>query len=274
MRPVATLALTLVVAVLTACQGMMPASSGAQAGSRLSAILESGRLRVGTSGDLPPLNMRDSRDQIRGFEPDLIETLAGAMNLEVEYVVRPFAELLPALEGGEVDLVIAGMTITPSRNARVAFAGPYFISGTSMVARTGTLEDVQGAEQLDDPRRTFAALEGSTSARFVEEVLPRARRVTTPDYETAVKQLLAGEVDAVVADHLACKLAVWRNPDANLATLMTPFTTEPLGIALPADDPLLLNLVQNFLNTIEDTGELTLLKARWLADGAWLEELR
>jgi ABC-type amino acid transport substrate-binding protein len=55
---------------------------------------------------------------------------------------------------------------------------------------------------------------------------------------------------------------------------MTPFTTEPLGIALPADDPLLLNLVQNFLNTIRDTGELTLLKARWLADGDWLEELR
>lgn len=274
MRSVATLALTLVTLALSACQGMMPAGSTGAAGSRLSAILDAGQLRVGTSGDLPPLNMLDPRGDIRGFEPDLIEALAGAMNLDVEYVVKPFSELLPALEGGEVDLVIAGMTITPSRNARVAFAGPYFISGTSMVARTGTLANVRSADELDDPKRTFAALEGSTSARFIEEVLPKAGRITTADYETAVAKLVAGDVDAVVADHLACKLAVWRNPTADLSTLRTPFTTEPLGIALPADDPLLLNLVQNFLNTIEDTGELTLLKARWLADGSWLEELR
>jgi ABC-type amino acid transport substrate-binding protein len=55
--------------------------------------------------------------------------------------------------------------------------------------------------------------------------------------------------------------------------MRTPFTTEPLGIALPADDPLLLNLVQNYLHTVEDTGQLTMLKARWLSDGSWLDQL-
>jgi polar amino acid transport system substrate-binding protein len=169
--------------------------------------------------------------------------------------------------------VISGMTITPERNARVAFAGPYFISGTSMLTREGTFEQVESSEDLDDPSRTFAALESSTSERFVQEALPRAKRLSTPDYETAVKLLIEGKVDAVVADHLACKLAVWRNPGAGLTALRTPFTTEPLGIALPADEPLLLNLVQNYLNTMRETGQLTLLKARWLADGSWLEEL-
>jgi ABC-type amino acid transport substrate-binding protein len=52
-----------------------------------------------------------------------------------------------------------------------------------------------------------------------------------------------------------------------------PFTTEPLGIALPPDDPLLLNLVTNYLNTLENTGELAQLKARWLSNGEWVAEL-
>ena len=65
----------------------------------------------------------------------------------------------------------------------------------------------------------------------------------------------------------------WRNPDAGLSTLATPFTIEPLGIALPADDPLFLNLVENYLNTLEGTGLLTAFKAKWFSDGSWLNEL-
>lgn len=258
----------------TACQ-LVPSTtpSPQAAGSRLATILASGELRVGTTGDLPPLNLRDAAGQIRGFEPDLIEILADNMNLQVRYVVKPFAELLPGLERGEMDLVIAGITITPQRNARVAFAGPYFISGTSMLTRSGTFSEIRTSEILDDPKRSYAALEGSTSAAFVEEAMPSSRHVFTTDYETAVAKLIAGEVDAVIADHLACRLAVWRNPEAGLAALRTPFTTEPLGIALPADDPLLLNLVENYLNTLKDTGQLSLLKARWLADGSWLDAL-
>jgi ABC-type amino acid transport substrate-binding protein len=274
MRSPATLLLTLLALGLSACQGIAPGAAPAASGGRLAAVLDSGELRVGTSADLPPLNMKNARGEVIGFEADLIAVLTEAMNLEVRYVVKPFADLLPSLERGEVDLVIAGMTITPQRNARVAFAGPYFISGTSMVTRAGTFERVQSSEELDHPDRTYAALESSTSSRFIDEALPKAKQVTTSDYESAVKLLIDGKVDAVVADHLACKLAVWRNPDAGLATLRNPFTTEPLGIALPADDPLLLNLVQNYLNTLEDTGQLTLLKARWLSDGSWLDSLQ
>jgi polar amino acid transport system substrate-binding protein len=56
--------------------------------------------------------------------------------------------------------------------------------------------------------------------------------------------------------------------------MRTPFTIEPLGIALPPDAPLLLNLVSNYLNTLEDTGLLGQFKAKWLADGSWMSEYR
>jgi polar amino acid transport system substrate-binding protein len=217
--------------------------------------------------------MKNKRGEIIGFEVDLIKALAHAMGLEVRLVVRPFADLLPALEKGEVDLVISGMTITPERNARVAFAGPYFITGKSVLTKSEMIANVQSATELDDPSRSYAALAGSTSEKFVKEVLPRAKLVATPDYDTAVHMVIDDQVDALVADYQICTLSVWRHREAGLYALMTPFTLEPLGIALPPDAPLLVNLVENYLDTLEYSALLTRFKAKWLSDGAWVSEL-
>jgi len=238
----------------------------------LQQILARGELRVATSADLPPLTWRDKSGELAGFEIDLVRALAEAMRLETRFVVRPFPDLLATLANGEADLVIAGMTMTPERNARAAFAGPYFVSGTAIVSGSDAIAEAESAEELDDPDLRYAALSGSTSAEFVAREMPRAKLVETRDYETSIALLLAGEVDGIVADFLACQVAVWRHPEADLS-VSAPFTTEPLGIALAADDPLLLNLVQNYLNTIDHTGQLTQLQAKWLADGWWLAEL-
>jgi polar amino acid transport system substrate-binding protein len=85
--------------------------------------------------------------------------------------------------------------------------------------------------------------------------------------------VLNDEIDALVADFPICEVSMLRYPDAGLATLTTPLTLEPLGIALPADDPLLVNLMQNYLATLEETGKLTQLKARWFSYGDWVQEL-
>jgi ABC-type amino acid transport substrate-binding protein len=104
-------------------------------------------------------------------------------------------------------------------------------------------------------------------------VLPRAKLVSTRDYQSAVQMVVDDEVEAMIADFPICQLAVLQHPEAELSTLMTPFTVEPLGIALPADDPLLVNLIQNYLSTLENTGLLTQFKAKWFSDGSWISEL-
>jgi len=263
--------------VLAALAGVLLALAGCERpsvrSSPLQHILDSRELRAGTSADIPPLAMRDRDGQLIGLEVDLVHELADTMNVEVRFVEVPFAELIPALERGEIDLAVAGMTITPERNARVAFAGPYFVSGNTLLARTRELAETEDPARLDDPKLSFAALDGSTGASFVRAHMPKAKLVTTPDNDSSVKALLAGKVDGVIADLQVCTVARWRNPDAGLYVRYAPFTTEPLGIALPPDSPLFLNLVTNYLNTLEDTGALAQLKAKWLGDGAWLERV-
>ncbi len=241
--------------------------------TRLQRILDSGELRVGLSGDQPPLNMVNKHGELIGLEVDLINALAQSMDMDARFVVKPYADLLPALERADDDQVISGMTITPERNARFAFAGPYFISGKSVLTKSETIASVDSATNLDDPARTYAALAGSTSEAFVQRALPNAKLISTRDYRSAVQMVVDDEVDAMIADFPICQLAVLQHPEAGLSTLIRPFTVEPLGIALPADDPLLVNLIENYLNTLENTGLLTQFKAKWFSDGSWISEL-
>lgn len=272
MRSVCALVACLIGAGLVACQAI-PGLEPAPAETRLQRITARGELRVGLSGSQPPLNMRTKQGEIVGLEVDLIRALAEAMGLEVRLVAKPFAELLPALERDEVDLVISGMTITPARNARVAFAGPYLVSGKSVLSKSREITGAESPAELDDARRSFAALAGSTSQDFAQRALPRAKLVTTPDLDAAVRMVLADEVDALITDHPFCMVSVLRHPDAGLSCLPTPFTIEPLGIALPADDPLFVNLVDNYLGTLQDTAMLARFRVKWFSEGPWLSDL-
>lgn len=73
---------------------------------------------------------------------DLARAVAGAMEVRLRVEVIPFDELIPALEKGRIDMIISSMTITAERNLRVAFVGPYFISGQSILTTKTAAMDI------------------------------------------------------------------------------------------------------------------------------------
>ena len=268
-------ALLLVLLLGAGCQAISP-TGGAQAAPGnevLHQILERGTLRVAMSGTQPPLNMKTASGVLTGLDVELAQALADAMRVELTLVETPFKDLLDDLERGEIDLVISSLTITPARNARVAFAGPYLISGASLLTRADLVDDLARIDDLDTPERSWAALEGSTGQALIVEAFPRARFVPVSDQEAAAELIASGEIDGLVTDLPFVHYAIARHPEHALASLPAPFTTEPLGIALPPGSPLFANLVQNYLNTLDYTGQLMQMKARWLSAGDWLEEM-
>ena len=124
-RLLRSVASIIVLGALLGCQSFSTTGGAAPSSGRLPAILERGELRVGISGDLPPLNMKNKAGDIIGLEVDIVSALAHAMGLEVVLVETPFPKLIDTLLAGDVDVVISGMTMTPERNAYMAFVGPY-----------------------------------------------------------------------------------------------------------------------------------------------------
>lgn len=246
----------------------------AQSPSTLARIQKNGEIRVGTSGTQPPYTAKSKDSSLMGLDIDLAHRLADAMNVRVKFIERPFSDLFAALDRGEVDMIMSGISITPERNARAAFAGPYFVSGRSVLVKSQRLEALDDIVEIDRPAVTVAVLEGSTSQRFVERMAPRAKVLKRPDYESAVALLLKDKADVLIADHAICVLTMLRHPDAGLATLEIPLTLEPIGIALPPGEFLLHNMIQNYIDALMMTGELEAMHNAWFEDGSWLIRLR
>ena len=236
-------------------------------------ILKNRVLTIGTAGSMPPLNMTTKDKQVVGIEIDLAKLMADAMDVELRIKTMAFADLLGALEGGKVDMVLSGMTMTPQRNLKVAFAGPYMVSGKCFLSKLNDIATAKEPSQIKKSDLKIAALKGSTSQYFVEQFLPQAKLVTTVDYDKGVDLVLKGKVDAMVADSPLCAVSHLRYPGAGLSSVYTRLTYEPIGIALPASDPLLLNWVQNFMETLEATDRLKEIQKRWLEDGWWIKLL-
>lgn len=238
----------------------------------LKRISKAGTLKVGMSGGQPPFNFTSREGAVIGMDVDLATLLATALDVNLEIVDMPFGQLLPALESGKVDLVISGMTATLQRNMRAAFVAPYHITGKSILARSETIAAL-GTEELGATKRKVAALKGSTSEEFVRRVAPTAELTTTDTYDQAIDLLLANKVELFVADASIIMLSMMRWPDAGLVAADRPLTIEPIGIAVPANDPLLLNLVQNYLRAMEASGVLERLNNKWFKEGGWLIQL-
>lgn len=259
--------------VFTACAEYQTRQYSPSSSPVIDRIMDRGELVVGTMGKMPPLNMTTKDGDLIGMEVDLAKAIAAAMDVKTRFETMAFSELLPALQAGKVDMILSGMTITPERNLKVAFVGPYFQSGKAFLTKIKTIAEADEAADVNNSNTKLVALKGSTSQAFAEKYIPRATLFTAADYDEAVDMVLNDKVHAMIADYPICVVSVFRYPEAGLLGVVAPITYEPIGIAVPAGDPLLVNWLENFLSTLEGSGWFELLQKRWFARGDWLNKL-
>ena len=245
----------------------------APAGPVIDRILKRGELAVGTSGDQPPLTIKTKEGNIIGLDVDLSKMMAGAMGVKLRLETMPFPELLPALQAGKIDMILSNMTMTPKRNLKVAYVGPYYIAGMGILTKAATLAAFQDVSDINEAGVTLVAVRRTTSQAFVEEEIPKAKLVTANTLRDALALLIEDKADALIAAYAYCALTAFRYKNKGLAVVENRFTFEPVGIALPEDDLLLVNWVDNVLETLEASGELQKLKDHWFKGGSWMEQL-
>ena len=236
-------------------------------------VLESGQLRVGMSGNQPPMNVRSRTGAFIGLDVDLANMMADAIGVKLTMVPTPFPQLLAALKSGEVDMVMSNMSITPQRTVDVTFVGPYMLSGSSILTKSAKLATISNPTELNKADFKVAALENSTSQQFVEKYMANATLVKTQDYDEAVRMVLDDEIDLLVADMTICILSVLRYPDSGLTTLKTPLKIEPIGIAVLPGDAQFANLISNYLATFQGAGVLEQLRKKWMESDSWIASI-
>jgi polar amino acid transport system substrate-binding protein len=236
----------------------------------LSTILKNGELRVGTTGNQPPFSMKSKSGELIGYEIDLAKALAKNMGVKLKLVELPFSDLVGALRSGKVDAVMSGMTMTPERNLQVLFAGPYTLSGKAILTRSKLVDEIAAATENTVKKYKIVSLKGSTSVEFVKELMPKHELIPVNSYNDGVAMLLDGRADALIADKPICAITLMKNQGKDLVISDKPLSIEPIGMALPSDDPQFLNLVQNYIATLQLSGVLQHLEKVWFQDATWM----
>jgi polar amino acid transport system substrate-binding protein len=236
----------------------------------LSTIIQKKEIRIGTTGNQPPFSMKAKTGELIGYEIDLAKALATNMGVKLTLVELPFSELLAALKAGKIDAILSGMTMTPERNLQVLFAGPYTLSGKAILTRAALVDIIASGAEPADKKYKVVTLKGSTSVEFVKSYMPKRELVLADNYNDAVAMVLAGKADALVADKPICLITLMKNQGQDLVISDKPLTIEPIGMALPSDDPQFLNLVQNYIASLQLSGTLELLEKKWFQDGSWM----
>jgi len=195
-----------------------------------------------------------------GRDVEMMEALAEALGRRVEWKRSPFETLLPAAQGGYVDVVCATLGVTPERAERVAFSRPYFRTVIHVVVRAGQGE-ARGWSDLYGKR--VAAGADTTSERAVRNVLPGAELVLeNKESLAAAERLLLGDVDGVAMDGPAAERIV-RESGGALTLLEPALTSENYALALPKDRVQLRNELNSLLARFETNGRMAEWNRRW-----------
>ena len=236
----------------------------------LKSLQKKGEIKIGMTGVQPPYSLESIDGQLMGFEIDLAQILAKAMHLDCKLVKLPFQQLLPALEKGEIDAVMSGLTMTIERNLKNVFIGPYAVTGKTLLTKKSVIDRINTSNLHDTKNLSLVALKGTTSEDFIKNYIPEAHVKYVQSYDEAVQMVIDGRVDALVADYPICALSALRHQEKGLVCLDEPVTIEPIGMAINTTDPILINIIQNYFSTLQLSGNLDLITYKWFDDSTWL----
>lgn len=232
-------------------------------------VLDSKTVRFMTSGDFPPFNFMDPNGRLTGYNVDLAEALCRVLEATCSVQMRPFDDLLPALQQKRGDAVIAGISAS-------AAAGQVELS-KAYLGLPGRFVAHRGADLAPTPeglaKRWISVVSGSAHEAFLLDHFPDARIAAYPNQTAARDALREGTVDAHFGD--AMSLSFWLAGEASRACctylggpyLERAYFGEGLRIAVPKTQIKLRRAMDWALDRLSENGTLAEIYLRWFPNG-------
>ena len=204
--------------------GMSPAVA-----AELEEILKRGQLMIAVKDNVRPLGFSDQEGELQGLEIDLARRLAQELLGDPQAVIfQPVSnqKRLQIVIDGDVDLAIARVTVTASRNRLVDFSPYYYLDGTGLVIKQSYLQGLQGLA-----RGKIAVLKSSSTIAVIRAQFPQAQLIGVNSYQEALRLLENNAVDAFAGDNSI--LAGWVQDYPSYRQLPVRLSGEALGVVMP-----------------------------------------
>ena len=261
------------IAVVIALSFTLLSIEVSSAGRVIDRIQFSGELVLGTPGDFPPFSVTTAQGELIGFDISLARELARKMGVQLKIKRYPFSRLTEELLKGNVDLIMSGLSITAKRNMEIAFVGPYGNTGQTFIGKNEVTETLSDPLDLNQDGLTITVLKNTTADITAKTLFPKVTRIYADSLDQALILLLEGKVDGLISDYPYCKVAQFRYKEEGIKVFEKILTFEQLGIGIPPDDFLFINLLQNYLNNLAGSGALQIMQEYWFKNSGWIQQL-
>ena len=243
--------LTLVLALGAGCRSTRPGN----AASRIS-------LRIGTVENAPPLIFRQKGRWV-GLEADLARALADRLGMEPLFIAYPASQLASALLEGNVDVLMAGLSITEERRVQMDFSSPYLVVGQAALIRTSDLRRYNTDIRIRSANARIGVVAGGKGDELVSRYFTNARRIAVPDAETGAQALLRNEIDMLIHDATA-EWWISLSYEGQLAIAPALFAREEIAWGVRRGSVALREAANQALADWQKTGELESILKRWI----------
>ena len=216
-------------------------------------------VRLATEGDYHPFNFKNDDGEIDGLERDLGDELCRRAELDCEWVLNEWADMIPDLVADEFDVIIAGMSITDERDETIDFTEPYYPPTPSVYLALADAGDEAVNGRLGAYANTIY------SDYFTEQGLPYTEFSSEDD---RIEALLNGDIDASLVDHAYAveKLAEY---EGRLAVVgPSVLLDRGIGMGVREDSGDLRAKLNEALASMKADGALNELIRKWVGEDA------
>ena len=248
--------LALAVACSTLTLGACGGKTETAAGSASAPAAASGKVyRVAMNAEFAPFESMNEKNEVQGFDVDLMNAMAEVGHFKVEYKHQPWESLFAALKNGDVDMLASAVTINDERKQTMAFTDPYFeITQVILVPQN---KEIKSVEDLKKARKV-GVVTGNTGDTAVSKILgSNSDKIARFENVTLViKELENGGLDAVVSDSAVVGNYLKNNGNKGFTMVAVPdFEVEHYGIAVRKDDEATLKVLNDALKQVRASGE-------------------
>lgn len=222
-------------------------------------------IRVATDATYPPFELLDKDKNIIGYDIDLITEVCKLANCKADIKSTAWDGIFPALQKGDYDTVISGVTITEERDKTMDFTTPYIAVGQVVLVRADE-DRINSADDLAD--KVVTVQKGTTNDELAskmqsEKKIKEVKRF--PTFDLAVQSLLQKDADAVLIDQVAAVGYIGVNP-GKLKVVGEKITSEELGIVVREGDKTLQDAFNAALKVLKENGFMDKLYQKWFVE--------
>ncbi len=224
-------------------------------------------LRVGMDLRFPPFETEASDGTPLGISVDVALAFGEFLGREVEIVNTNFASLIPSLNSGEIDIIIASMSNTPARAETIDFSDTYFyfkipsLVNRAFAEANGLTEDSTTDDILAISSARFTGVTGQISASFPEQLGLPVEIAT--NLEAAVLNVVQGQADVLMMSTFPVVRGHIANPEDTIV-IFDAWQSSPIAMGVRQGETELLEQANQFIATLNQPGGLyDQLREKW-----------